>query len=309
MKTAEIQADPIPSPAELVEVTECPLCGSSSNSLFESIAETERTLTYCMCGNCGTVYQSPRMTDSALETYYEAEYVAQHQHATGVTEKELRIQAGRARDLAQRLRSEISSVERHLDIGSSTGSLMLAIKQAYGNEAIGIEPAEVYRAYCEARGLRVVPDLQSLSEGRFDLITMAHVVEHLPDPVGYLQAVREERLTADGTLLVEVPNLYGHPSVEIPHLFCFSSGTLSYALARAGYEVSHMVRHGSPRSKLIPLYLTAIARPAGDVRPRKPGPRLVRIKRSIGMMWNRAASRVAPGLAWLPLPSLEGELE
>ena len=309
MKTAEIQAESIPSPAELVEVTECPLCGSSSNSLFESIAETERTLTYCMCGNCGTVYQSPRMTDSALKTYYEAEYVAQHQHATGVTEKELRIQAGRARKLAQRLTLEIATVERHLDIGSSTGSLMLAIKKAYGNETIGIEPAEVYRAYCEARGLMVVPDLESLNEGRFDLITMAHVVEHLLDPVGYLQAVREKWLTADGTLLVEVPNLYGHPSVEIPHLFCFSSGTLSYALERAGFEVTRMARHGSPRSKLIPLYLTAIARPAGNVRARKPSPQVVRFKRRIGMTWNRAASRVAPGWAWLPLPPLEGELK
>ena len=182
---------------------------------------------------------------------------------------------------------------------------MLAIGSEYGNQAIGIEPAKVYRAYCEARGLAVVSDLESLSHGRFDLITMAHVLEHLPGPVDYLREIRDNWLTEDGTLLVEVPNLYGHPSVEIPHLFCFSSGTLSYALARSGYEVTRMARHGSPRSKLIPLYLTAIAKPAKDVQTRKPGPRLVRLKRSIGMAWNRTASRVAPGLAWLPLPELK----
>lgn len=290
---------------DLVDVSQCPVCGSPSNSPFESIDEGERTVAYHLCGNCGAVFQSPRMTDNSLRSYYEAEYVTQHQHATGVTEKELRIQAGRAGNLAQLLAAEISKVERHLDIGSSTGSLMLAIKGAYRNEAIGIEPAEVYRAYCEARDLTVVPDLESLSDGRFDLITMAHVLEHLPNPVDYLREIRENWLADGGTLLVEVPNLYGHPSVEIPHLLCFSSGTLSYVLARAGYEVTRMARHGSPRSKLIPLYLTAIAKPAKDVRTRKPGPRLVRLKRSIGMMWNRTASRVAPGLAWLPLPELE----
>jgi len=293
------------SSVELVDISECPVCGSLSRSPFESVRENERTVTYQLCRSCGTVYQSPRMTDDSLRSYYEAEYVTQHQHATGVTEKELRIQAGRARNLAQMLTSEISSVERHLDIGSSTGSLMLAIKGEYGNEAIGIEPAEVYRAYCEARGLSVVPDLESLSEGRFDLITMAHVLEHLPSPVDYLCEIREKWLTEAGALLVEVPNLYGHPSVEIPHILCFSAGTLSYALARAGYEVNRMMRHGSPRSKLIPLYLTAIARPAGEVGARRPGPRLVRFKRRIGIAWSRFASRAAPGWAWLPLPDLE----
>ena len=290
---------------DLVDVSDCPVCGSPSNSPFESIYEGGRTVAYLLCGNCGTVFQSPRMTDDSLRSYYEAEYVTQHQHATGVTEKELRIQAGRARHMAQLLTSEISSVERHLDVGSSTGSLMLAIRGEYENEATGIEPAEVYRAYCEARGLSVISDLDSLSEGRFDLITMAHVLEHLPSPVDYLREIRENWLTDDGTLLVEVPNLYGHRSVEIPHLFCFSPGTLGYALARSGYEVNRMVRHGSPRSKLIPLYLTAIARAGGEVEARKPGPRLVRFKRRTGTSWNQIATRVAPGLAWLPLPEME----
>jgi SAM-dependent methyltransferase len=249
------------------------------------------------------------MTDDSLKRYYEADYVSQHQQATGVTDKELRIQAGRARHLVQMLLSEVKEVERHLDIGSSTGSLMLQVRGAYENQTAGVEPAEVYRAYCAARGLTVVPDLESLSAGRFDLITMAHVVEHLPDPVTYLQEIREKWLTHDGTLLVEVPNLYGHRSVEIPHLFCFSSGTLGYTLAQAGYEIVSMERHGSPRSKLIPLYLTAMAKPGGASRAAKPSPRGVRIKRRWGMAWNQIASRVAPGLAWLPLPHLEGEPE
>ena len=249
------------------------------------------------------------MTDGSLKSYYETEYVSQHQQATGVTEKELRIQAGRARHFVQRLKADVAAVERHLDIGCSTGSLMLAINGEYGTEAIGIEPAKVYRDYCAARGLTVIPDLESLSNGPFDLITIAHVVEHLPDPVKYLQEVREEWLTPEGTLLVEVPNLYGHRSVEIPHLFCFSAGTLKYAFAQAGYEVIRMESHGSPRSKLIPLYLTAIAKPAGKLQAAKSSPRAVRFKRRSGMAWNRFASRIAPGLAWLPLPSLEGEAE
>lgn len=309
MKVDQEPAGATSSAVKFVEVSRCPVCGSSSNSLFEEMVENDRTLTYCLCSNCGTVFQSPRMTDVALKTYYEAEYVSQHQHASGVTEKELRIQAGRARNLVQILKTRIRSVERHLDIGSSTGSLMLAIQGAYGNETIGIEPAKIYRAYCEARGLTVVPDLDSLNGATFDLITMAHVAEHLPNPVDYLRAIRERWLMPDGTLLVEVPNLFGHTSVEIPHLFCFSTETLRYALERAGYEVMRMERHGSPRSNLIPLYLTAIAKPAVDLEIRKSNPRTVRFRRRIGMWWNRIASRMAPGSAWLPLPELGEALE
>lgn len=305
---ANDRSGPISSSMELVEVTRCPICGSSSKSFFESARENDRTLTYCLCGDCGTVFQSPRMTNSALKSYYEAGYVAQHQHASGVTEKELRIQAGRARNLVRLLSPRISVVERHLDIGSSTGSLMLAIQGIYANEAIGIEPAQVYRAYCEARGLSVVPDLDALDSTRFDLITMAHVVEHLPDPVDYLRAIRERWLTPEGILLVEVPNLYGHTSVEIPHLFCFSAETLRYALTQAGYGVVQMERHGSPRSKLIPLYLTAIAEPAEHSQVQKSSPRTVRLKRRLGMARSRIVSRVAPGWAWLPLPEMGEEL-
>ena len=308
---------------DLIELQICPVCGSDTHSAFESIDEGIRTVDYRLCENCGTVFQSPRMTDEALDSYYEAEYISQHQHASGVTDKELRIQAGRARNLLKLLSRNVVSVERYLDIGSSTGSLMVTVREAYDCDAYGVEPADVYRAYCTARGLTVFPELKALAglDGpRFDLITMAHVVEHLPDPVGYLRDLRETWLSPGSTVLIEVPNLFGHRSVEIPHLFCFSAGTLHYTLARAGYEVVAMGRHGAPRSRLIPLYLTAIARPltgdrevrlarttaAGGDLPRniKSSARMVRLRRRTGMAWHRLATRFAPGWAWLPLPSL-----
>ena len=289
----------------------CPICGSRVSSPFEATRDGGRVVTYLLCDSCAAVYQSPRMTDGALKSYYEAEYVAQHQRAIGVTEKELMIQVGRARNLIRLLRLHVASVDRHLDIGCSTGSLMTAATKAYGCTAIGVEPVEIYRSYCLARDLHVVPDLADIDGDRFDLITMAHVLEHLPNPVGYLDELRERWLTPDGTLLIEVPNLFGHKSLELPHLFCFSASTLRYALERTGYEVVQVERHGSPRSQLIALYLTMIARSGGDggtVSVGKPNTRTVRLRRKTGMIWNRLATRLAPGWAWLPLPELESEL-
>ncbi len=305
-----MSASGVSIPVDQIVLQACPVCRSDANSLFETIQEGGRTVVYRLCDNCGTVFQSPRMTEEALDRYYEAEYVTQHQHATGVTDKELRIQAGRARNLLRLLRRDVASVKHYLDIGSSTGSLMVAVRDSYDCDAVGVEPAEVYRAYCFARGLTVFPDLKALSgiDGpRFDLITLAHVLEHLPDPVGYLRELRETWLAPSSTVLIEVPNLFGHRSVEIPHLFCFSAGTLRYTLAQAGYDVVRVTRHGSPRSRLIPLYLAALAVPAvgGDLRQSmKPSARMVRFRRRTGMTWHRLATRLAPGWAWLPLPNL-----
>ncbi len=50
------------------------------------------------------------------------------------------------------------------------------------------------------------------------LISMFHVLEHLPDPVGYLSALRQKFLEPDGWLLIEVPNLYAHDCFEVAHL-------------------------------------------------------------------------------------------
>ena len=287
---------------ERIVVSACPICGSSLNRTFEYFDGAD--LSYRLCSNCGTVFQSPRMSDEALQAYYHTEYVSQHQQASGVTEKELRIQAGRARNLIRLMNAELSTVKRHLDVGSSTGTLMQAAREAYGCEVVGVEPAEVYRAYSVASGLTVYAHLDEIGDGQFDLITLAHVVEHLPNPVEYLQKLREKWLSPTGVLLVEVPNLFGHQSGEIPHLFCFSASTLRYTLNRAGYRIAQLTSHGAPRSKLIPLYLTAIARPTETEQSRKPSARTVRLRRRIGMGWQRLATRIAPGWAWLPLPEL-----
>jgi SAM-dependent methyltransferase len=293
-----------------VEVLACPICGSGDWRPFESLDSDGDRVDYRLCKNCGTVYQSPRMSDEELDAYYLSNYVTEHQRAESVTEKELRVQAGRARHLARLISREVSTVSRHLDIGSSTGKLMEAVRQAYGCESVGIEPAEIYRSYCAGKGLRVYPDLTGLSEaseGRFDLITMAHVMEHLPDPVGYLGELRQRWLNPGGALVAEVPNLFGHFCLERPHLLCFHAATLRRALEVAGFQTLRVVRHGAPRSHLIPLYLTAIAKPAREptIGRGRSVARGVQLRRSLGMAWHRLTSRLLPRWAWLPLPELE----
>jgi hypothetical protein len=134
---------------------------------------------------------------------------------------------------------------------------------------------------------------------------MMHVLEHIPDPASYLALLKQRYLNAAGWLLIEVPNLYAHDSFETAHLFSFSAHTLAQVVCKAGFAVSAIQKHGLPRSQIIPLYVTLLARPVNSktgrtayaVRPE----RGVAVKRRLGMLYRRILTRLAPEKAWLPM--------
>src|SRR5436853_224407 len=95
----------------------------------------------------------------------------------------------------------------------------------------------------EELGVDVVPveDLAKLPAASFDVITLWHVFEHLPDPIALLREARR-LLKVGGRLLIEVPNLGGWHGrlggaawhhLDVPrHLLHFSRKTLTSMLAR-----------------------------------------------------------------------------
>ena len=250
------------------EVERCLLCNSTRLATFDLSHFRGAFVTNQICKECGLVFQSPRLTAQSLEAYYRDNYASMHQGAEVVNDEELRIQSARAENLVQLLRVGGLSPDDHLDLGCSTGRLMQAVTNAFGSESWGVEPSELYRDFCIHEGLHVEPSLETLSKKRqepFALVTMAHLLEHLPEPITFLRDLRNRWLDEDGALLVEVPNLFFHRSFELPHLTSFHRGTLSDILRQAGYQVEWLRKHGRPRHRRFPLYLTALARPNRDM--------------------------------------------
>jgi len=245
------------------------------------------------------------MTSQEADTFYASEYRKIYQGSSGPNLKDLRMQQLRADSLAVYAGRHIKQVSRHLDIGCSAGLLMQSISHTYQCETVGIEPGEAYREYAMKSGLKIYPSLQEMQAAgkeRFDLVTMSHVLEHLPDPRTYLEHLKEEILASDGCLLIEVPNLYAHDSFEIAHLSSFSIHTLRQLVRKAGYEMIAYQKHGYPRSKVIPYFLTVLCCPTLFTSQNKVRPeRFVSIKRSMGLFRRRVISRIFPALAWKPL--------
>ncbi|MCH7663110.1 MAG: class I SAM-dependent methyltransferase [Chloroflexi bacterium] len=245
------------------------------------------------------------MTSEELNQFYESEYRRLYQGDEGPSKKDLDMQRARAAALLSFMDGQVQSVGRHLDIGSSTGELLQAFQKTYGSQPVGVEPGESYRRHAQTQGLKIFPSLEDLKRSnvqRFNLITIAHVLEHLPDPVAYLSNLREEILAPVGWLLLKVPNLYAHDSFEVAHLFGFSSHTLREIVQQAGFEVLVLKKHGAPRSQILPLYLTLLARPASvDTPIQLRLERLVFLKRRLGMFRRRLLSRLFPKQAWISI--------
>jgi SAM-dependent methyltransferase len=227
------------------------------------------------------------MTDEETDEFYKREYRRlYHQGQERPSAKVLEVQRQRAATMRKIVVTQIAKVSRHLEIGCSAGYLLQALQDQFGCTSVGIEPGNAYRDYAVQQGFRVYPSLVELQENkeeRFDLISMSHVLEHLTDPVAYLSELRRSYLTPDGWLFLEVPNLYGHDSFEVAHLYSFSSHSFCQVIQKAGFRKIQLVKHGQPRSRRIPLYLNLLARPDTalsqpfSVKPE----RFVRLKRFV----------------------------
>lgn len=99
---------------------------------------------------------------------------------------------------------------RLLDIGSGPGHFLKCGKEL-GWEVLGFEPSKDAAEYSRKLGVEVVNDFFSKESikkyGKFDVIYMKTVIEHLPDPKELLQMAKDS-LAPGGLLCVISPNEY-----------------------------------------------------------------------------------------------------
>lgn len=298
-------------------VKKCPLCGSEKTTLFDQRYFREVQVVNRICDHCGLVFQSPRMNPEELQAFYTQAYRQLYQDSEGPNQKDLRVQKARAGVLLAFSRPYIESVTNHLDIGCSAGLLLSEFQMVYNNESRGVEPGKAYRVYAQNQGLQVYESLEdiplhddlslqnqtSLNQHRFDLISLAHVLEHIPEPAEYIATIKEQYLTSDGFLLIEVPNLYSHDCFEVAHMVSFSPHTLRETLQSAGFEIITMKTHGEPRSEILPLYITILAKPIVQNADKQIQPESgVRFKRSVGLAKRQFKTRISPKRAWKRVP-------
>ena len=91
-----------------------------------------------------------------------------------------------------------------LDVGTGTGDFLVAA-QKKGWTTLGVEPNFQASERALAKQINVVPNLKSVPQQKFDVITLWHVLEHLPDLEQEIKNL-VGLLHDQGTLIIAVPN-------------------------------------------------------------------------------------------------------
>jgi SAM-dependent methyltransferase len=107
--------------------------------------------------------------------------------------------------------------------------------------------------------LDIADGIPDAHRGAYDLVLIAETLEHVPNPVSFLQGCGE-LLTAAGTVCVTVPNacspkigiraLVGRERVHPDHFTYYSPRTLERTLRSAGFETELMASYFAPPSRL-----------------------------------------------------------
>ena len=149
---------------------------------------------------------SPQPDLENLGKYYESEdYISHTDNKRSLFEKAYHFVKNIAlKNKLNLINGEQSRKGRILDIGAGTGDFLLTAKND-GWETVGVEPSERAKNIAIQKGISFVNEIGDLQNNSFDVITMWHVLEHVPNLE--LQIAELKRLLKPtGTLIVAVPN-------------------------------------------------------------------------------------------------------
>ncbi len=149
---------------------------------------------------------SPQPSPENLGRYYESnDYISHTDSKRSLFEKVYHFVKGIALKNKLNLINNCSSSKGNLlDIGAGTGDFLFTAKQN-GWETIGVEPSEKAKGIAIGKGIKFSDSTQDLESHSFDVITMWHVLEHVPNLE--IQIKELKRLVKpNGTIIIAVPN-------------------------------------------------------------------------------------------------------
>lgn len=226
----------------------CDVCGSSDSTPYSTPVDyiTGERFAVVRCPHCGLIYVDPQPPLADLKRYYPAG----HQQAEPAA-YELMDAKARVRFVAQHVPAKPGLA---LDVGCGKGLLLQGLRERDW-QVYGTELSEISSSHARSKGLTVYTSMVEeapFEAGSFDLITLFHVLEHLPQPKNTI-SVLFTLLRPGGSLLIEVPNIgswyaksFGDDwfHYDVPrHLFHFNPQTLHQLISNAGFVITRTDTH------------------------------------------------------------------
>jgi SAM-dependent methyltransferase len=252
----------------------CKIC---SEDRFVQLTESPQANFY-QCEHCHVIFLNPQPTLETLKQQYTRQTLLETGPASAwFMHKRYFLRAL----LRERLR-DVLRYRGHgdlLDVGCGMGDFCDVAREG-GFTVYGTEFSDTYATHTKnAMGFKdiYVGRLQEIDFGgrQFDVISLWHVLEHLPDPLETLARLKK-LLKPGGIVAIEVPNaeqkrkrpiyvsdLENYPIDRLEHLFYYSGRALQNACATAGFQMLGLryVDAHQPARHLLKHVLRTIKRP------------------------------------------------
>lgn len=194
----------------LEQLFACPLCGHPALQKVAVVRDhsiSKENFELTDCASCGFRITNPRPSQNDLGGYYQSDTYISHGTSDHTLQSRLYLLARK-----WALRQKLALIQRYqsngrvLDVGCGTGEF-LAYLMSRGYLVQGVEPSLRAREQAIAQhGLSVVPTIEQLpAQEQFQVLTMWHVLEHVPAPRATFKrlfALLAER----GLLVIAVPD-------------------------------------------------------------------------------------------------------
>ena len=280
----------VPSFGEL-EYSDCALCGAPDGELVVEQHMFGEDFRVVRCTSCGLIRTNPRPTPEWKRHFYDPDCngYAESQGRDFIYAPDPNRLPGYAR-LLELIHSYCADGSKLLDVGCASG---LFVHEAIrsGFDAVGCDCSANAVAWgrrqfgveiicCPAEAL-IAPD------GEYDVITLLHVFEHLPDPLGVLREMRRI-LKPGGILILETVNYTAHyqmeerlrfliplynlvthrqglPWVPFDHVYQWSPEPLRRAMREAGFNEIELHHLWGYRSEGMPSHVFSWTYTASEV--------------------------------------------
>ncbi len=227
---------------QILETASCPVCTCSEaeeQGAYKDHSISKEVFGISACANCGCWYTTPRPTQDKLSRYYQSdEYISHTGTKRNLFEHIYHWVRKRTLRAKSRLISSYEPNGKILDIGCGTGAFLEEMR-ARGYITYGMEPDAGARAKASAASTVYGSLEQAKTSAPFSIVTLWHVLEHLPHPRNTLKTIHA--ITSSNALLV-----IAVPDRESWDAATFSSDWAAYDIPR---HLSHFRR--SDISKLL----------------------------------------------------------
>ncbi len=223
----------------------CIICSSIKNRLLFRQKNEYLGAEYIVseCVNCGFINQNPAWKEECYNNLYTDHVYDPTNH------KFYPYQVERYRSVASAIERLLlrQNIRRVLDFGCYDGSFIEWVKKfTYWGKNVDLVGYDIY--------LKNIPEksffynsLKKLEdrEGKFDLVIMNHVLEHIHNPLGTLRSIKNKLLKDNSHILIEVPDVSFLREGDISpayyqHINYFTPHTISALGNKAGLSTKYL---------------------------------------------------------------------